>query len=309
MCCLFVLSVAASAQTVKWDLNAWWEGNREQRQAHNWVDFCDINEETADINALGTEKKSPENGDIAEWYATSNIGTPLQLILNGSVSVYKVEQVCSMSRRMALAQRFLQMGADPNDGLYHQKGNNTDRINENNTSFYKIDTPLGYAVRNGKYEIAELLLRNNADPNYTWNGFWLQQENGAYYDDNAHFALEQVVTSPLRDYRPAQRNQMIDLLVRYGADVNALDDCGRTPLARLMLCAAHSGNLCPAGFNHRDYLNIAYQLRSKGADVKAKGKAQPSCRNGMASVSARDIWKEYMSNSTRDLWEDFIKGK
>ncbi len=320
--CLLALSAAASAQTVTFDLDHWsWDESGKTNAAgiaHNWVLHCDITSDSADINALGPERRwypDPDYpDDLTGWKVTTNIGTPLQLILNGSHSFLDSGNsfvLCPPARRMEIARRFLQKGADPNDGLYHQVGNNSDEWDDSKTKFSKIDTPLGYAARNGKLEIAELLLQNGADPNYTWNGFWQQTDSGAYWDNNAHFALEQVITSSLRNYRPANRNQMIDLLVRYGADVNAVDDCGRTPLTRLVLCAAqgYADNSCPDGFNQRDYLNMAYQLRSNGASVKAKGQVQSSCHNSYAGMSARDVWKDYMTDSTRGLWEDFFKGR
>lgn len=312
--CLLAFSAAASAQTVTWDSE---KGDGDGSLApHNWVQWCDITptDVSVDINALGYELYMGTQRMDAyqyEYHATSNIGTPLQLILNGSRSRTvrdAKEYPCPMSRRINIARRFLEMGADPNDGLYHQVGNNGDQYDELITKFFKIDTPLGYTARNGKLAIADLLLQNRADPNHTWNGFWQKTDSGAYEDKHAHFPLEQVVTSPVREYRPATRNQMIDLLVRHGADVNAVDDCGRTPLTRLLLCAAKvAPGICPVGFNQSDYRSIAYQLRARGASLKAKGQAQSSCR-GM-SVSAYDVWKDYMNPPDRDMWKDFFKGR
>ncbi len=68
-------------------------------------------------------------------------------------------------------------------------------------------TPLYYAIRNGNYQAADLLLLYGADPDGKVEG-WTPLQLAAYYNDTL----------------------LINMLVYYGADVNATDTLGYTPL-------------------------------------------------------------------------------
>ncbi len=247
-------------------------------------------------------KKSP--GSIVRW-DSSNIGYPLYFAVS-DVGLYEGsfnDEPCPAERKKAIAEVFLQNGADPNGGLYHQKGNNTDKFQKGKNVFFLIDTPLGYAARTGNLQTAEMLLRAGADPNYSWEGYWERTGSGSvsWDQDLSHFALEQVVGRAT--YPVNQRVKMIHLLAHYRADVNAVTRCGMTPLA---LVVARTGNLF-SGYGHLPFAEakqMAQALLDAGANTKVKG--GNNCSKHRGSMTVKEVMKE-LPEWERDQWDAFFK--
>ncbi len=200
--------------------------------------------------------------------------------------------------------------ANPNIGAYlaDKTGNQPAEL---------IDTPLGYAAGQGMIKEAEQLLRAGAEPNYRWDKRyditweWIQElrPKNISSDTSGWFALKKVVTSNSEKYMPDQRVQMINLLAKYGADMNALDNCGKTALTNVVQCVVHfSSSSCPSRFNNADYQKLVQVLMQTGANPKAKGRANNLCSE-IGNVSALDVLKEFGSRPQRDQWEPILKGK
>lgn len=260
------------------------------------------------VNSLQYEYSGQidSEGDYT-YRATSNIGSPLYIILSDSFAYYYDKDVravlCPAERRKRIAQLFLQEGADPNEGLYHQKGNNTNESQDGKHQFFLIDTPLGYAARTGNLQTAEMLLRAGADPNYPWEGYWERTGSGSvsWDQDLSHFALEQVVGRAT--YPVNQRVKMIHLLAHYRADVNAVTRCGMTPLA---LVVARTGNLF-SGYGHLPFAEakqMAQALLDAGANTKVKG--GNNCSKHRGSMTVKEVMKE-LPEWERDQWDAFFK--
>ena len=113
-------------------------------------------------------------------------------------------------------------------------------------------TPLYWAAHDGQKEIVELLIANGADVNLR-SGMVVKTKDGS---DG-----EQMVQKIANDRTPLdmaifrEHNEIAELLIAKGADVNARDDDGFTPLH----IAAYEG--------HKE---IAELLIAEGADVNAK---------------------------------------
>lgn len=80
--------------------------------------------------------------------------------------------------------------------------------NANPNQPYRHTTPIHLAVGTGKVEIAELLIRNGADPNAETAG-----------------SLAPIWWTAYQNHAP-----MAEMLLRHGANPNARDTLGRTPL-------------------------------------------------------------------------------
>ncbi len=102
-------------------------------------------------------------------------------------------------------------------------------------------TPLHYATRWGRKEIAELLIAKGADVN----------AKAKYGDTPLHGAIYANGTY----LEETGRKEMIELLIAKGADVNAKDEGGKTPL--------HFAT----GYGRNEIVEL---LIAKGADVNAK---------------------------------------
>jgi ankyrin repeat protein len=87
-------------------------------------------------------------------------------------------------------------------------------LNAGNFSGACVSIPLGYAVLKGHYDIAELLLKNGADP------------NGLVGTDTVY------VRSALAETIYTANKKMFALLKKYGADINAKDKDGCTEFLR-----------------------------------------------------------------------------
>lgn len=267
------------------------------------------------VNGLQFEYEGTIDGDgyMYHYNATSNIGTPLYIILSDSFAVEEEVpfRLCSDARRRGIAEYFLQKGADPNGVLYHQKGNNTNRYQEGKNRYFMIDTALGRAARLGNLEIAEMLLRAGADPNFTWEGYWERTDDGrsvSWDYESSHNALEQVVLRA--DYPVNKRVQMIRLLTRYGADPNEVTRCGMTPLGLLVGRTTSSFGYSSKKLRMSEAKQMAQALLEAGADLKVKGKNWCDGSRGSGMVRGGENVKELLkgySNERKEQWKEFFK--
>jgi len=146
-------------------------------------------------------------------------GADPNLVVYGDGSTYLFKQV-SLNADLGIIEALLQAGADPNIHPSNTRGMlwlAYDRknapliallakygVNMNDTGF-DGKTPLFAAVKEGNFEIADVLLRNGADPNHK--------------DKRGLTALIE-----------AQSAEVVELLAKHGADMNATDNQGRTKL-------------------------------------------------------------------------------
>jgi hypothetical protein len=87
--------------------------------------------------------------------------------------------------------------------------------------FYKGDTPLHFAAAGHRPEIAEILLKGGADPDAALNHRWSRP---------LHYAADGYINSELWD---SERQVMtMAVILNAGADINAGDKNGATPLHR-----------------------------------------------------------------------------
>ncbi len=98
---------------------------------------------------------------------------------------------------------------------------------------YKGDTALHLAAAGYRVEIAQLLLSAGADPNSAAN-----HRRGA----PLHYAADGRGVHP--SWNPARQVKIIELLLRAGADINAQDKNGATPLHRAVRTRTAAGVHC-----------------------------------------------------------------
>jgi len=158
------------------------------------------------------------------------------------------------------------------------------------------NTPLSYAVSMGNLHIAKLLIEHGIDINVRgWNGE--TPIFNVYGLDNVKFCIEHGAKVDIHDTHTkltplhcaataGNKNlEIISLLIEHGADVNALDENGKTPL--------HSN----IGWNCD--LDVVKLLIEKGADANATNNSNETaldmvgCVYECYDVNIADFLKKY----------------
>lgn len=128
-------------------------------------------------------------------------------------------------------------------------------------------TPLAYAIDLGNAKIVTLLIKSGADVNMT-----VETVTGDYQIQPIHVVVqEKTLTQDIEswtNYQGYDRAEVLDLLIKSGADVNARDTDDYTPLIYLM----QNLNLPEDLGKKKDWVKVrcADMLIQAGADVNAR---------------------------------------
>jgi hypothetical protein len=95
------------------------------------------------------------------------------------------------------------------------------------------ESALHVACRNGKLEVARALLELRADPNIRTVNRSVMPLHSVFERGHASFAthMTEDLFPVIENVRQARRVPIVDLLLSYGASVDAFDFCGHTPIA------------------------------------------------------------------------------
>ena len=159
---------------------------------------------------------------------------------------------------------------------------------------YAGDTPLHAAAAGYRLEIARSLLDHGADVHAA-------NRRGA---QALHYAADGAPESP--HWHPEAQAKMIAVLIGAGADPNALDKTGVTPLHRAIRqrCAAAVDSLVQNG--------SAVGLKNKNGSTPLHLAVQNTGRGGTGSAEAKALQKEIISlllNAGANLQDRDAKGK
>jgi len=205
------------------------------------------------------------------------------------------------------------MKANPDEGAYVFR----------EKKWVQVNSPLGYAVEEGLYNNANLLLKQNADPDYswdqkaeviwTWEEGWPVSKGFSFKDSSGWFALKSVVLSqkskekyPVRD-----RLNMIYLLSKNNVDLDQTDNCGLTAMTNAVMCATNHRNRthCPKNFTPADYKEIVAYLVQIGAKKNVIGEQNSMCSYQGGLVSTKDVVKNIQDENERKGWQRVLDGK
>lgn len=159
-------------------------------------------------------------------------------------------------------------------------------FNEIKHYFYAGDTPLHAAAAAYRVEIAQELLKHGADVTAA-------NRRGA---QSLHYAVDGVPGS--RHWNPEAQAKMIALLINAGADPNALDKSGVTPLHRAVRqrCAAAVDSLLRNGSSVRlkngngsTPLHLAVQNTGRGGTGSPESKALQKAIIGLLLSAGADL--------------------
>jgi hypothetical protein len=176
---------------------------------------------------------------------------------------------------------------------------------------YVGDTPLHLAAAGYRLEIAKMLLNTGADPRSAMN---MRRSQPLHYAADGHLNRS--------SWDPKRQVSMIRLLLESGADIQAQDKNGATPLHRAVRtrCAAAVGFLLDAGANPKmknlpgsTPFHLAVQNTGRGgsgADKAKTAQREIICAFLKRGVSTRlkDARGKTVSDWTRGEWiRDLLK--
>jgi len=147
---------------------------------------------------------------------------------------------------------------------------------------YVGDTALHLAAAGYRVEIVQLLLASGSDPNASLN---------TRHSGPLHYAADGYISDPA--YDPERQVQTIDRLLAAGANVNAQDKNGATPLHRAVRtrCAAAARFLLKAGGDPT--------LRNKPGSTAFHLAVQNTGRGGSGTDEARAAQREIIEEFLR----------
>ena len=217
-------------------------------------------------------------GDIKKVRAFIKKGVDVNLKNNGHAPLHYVAKFpcCGLygekwkkKENIEIAKLLIKQGADVNVKISHKS--------------LMESTPLKLAIYNGLFKVAELLIKHGADVN-TKNkyGYTLLHNVDRWFSsDNKTTAPDPPTPSP---YNLKTRYKTAKLLIEKGADVNAKNGSGDTPLHSISsieitkLLIEHGAdvnaenNIGETPLHQAIYEEIARLLIKNGADVNAKTK-------------------------------------